>query len=160
MQIWVGLHWWESEAHSSTSATQKYGRKMLEIATTKDFSRCTVCTPPLGKEPKFGGVERMTITWRKIHNNKHLRAVRTEGAHQISQFCRWPSVSQCFSSRKVSHYLKIFVTSTFAMSLSWDFHATGQCSALGRGCWKGCATPLKSKRWRGVQEMCKHNSET
>lgn len=65
-------------------------------------------------------------------------------------------VSQFFSSRKVSHYLQLFVTSTFAVSLSWDFHATEQCSVLGRGCWKGLATPLKSKRWRGVWEMYKH----
>lgn len=84
---------------------------MLEIATTKDFSYCTVCTLPLCKESELGRLERMSITWRKIHNNKCLRAVRTED--QISQFCRWPSISvfllkESLSLSQTSCYFHIF----------------------------------------------------
>lgn len=51
----------------------------------------------------------------------------------------------------------LFTTSTLVLSLHWDCHALGRCSALGNGCCKSYVTQLHSKSWAGAQETHRHN---
>lgn len=134
---------------------KRHPQKIVHIVQGLAF---TMCTPAPCKEPKYGGVERMTITWRKIHNKKCLRAVRTEGLINLSVL------------QMIQGFLELLKK---GIALPWDFYYIHIffVAEMGFPCYRillspreslmkyRYISPLWSKRCMRAQRTCKHNSD-